>query len=128
VGKLEYPSQAEISELPRRHAMAVARQARLGDPYPLIGRLCHFLQFGGEPLCDDEIQFIVKALKGTAGKRSGDNLRKIEQYLIAAQVEGLVSDGMPKKAAVDEVMRQRDRSRRHVYKAIAAHKEKSRGG
>jgi hypothetical protein len=91
----------------------------------LIGRLRFFLHHGGEPLSDGETQFIVEALEATAGKRSADNLREIERFLIAEQVAGLMSEeGLLLKAAIEEVMRQRGRSRRHVFSALKAHKTK----
>jgi hypothetical protein len=93
--------------------------ARHGDPHPLIGRLHVHLQ-GGEPLSDGELQFIVEALEATAGKRSADNLRELERILIAEQVEALTSEGMLQKEAIDEVMRQRGRSRRHIFSALKA--------
>jgi hypothetical protein len=44
--------------------------------------------------------------------------------LIAEQVEDL-SKSMSQKQAVEEVMRQRGRSRRHVFNALKAHRAKS---
>jgi hypothetical protein len=110
---------------PGWYAELVVDAARRGDPYPLIGHLQFCLQ-SGKPLSDGEIQFIVAALEATAGKRSADNLRKTERFLIAEQVEGLMRDeGRTQKAAIDEVMRYRGRSRRHVYSALKARKGKS---
>jgi hypothetical protein len=100
-------------------------EARLGNPYPLIGRLDFCLQTG-ELISDDEIRFIEAALKATGGKRAADNIRKIEQYLIAEQVQGFMNEErMSQKAAIDEVMRRRGCSRRHVYRALKARKGKS---
>jgi hypothetical protein len=113
-----------VAKKPRSFADFALDAARRGDPYPLIGRLNACLQ-GGEPLSDDEISFIVGALEATAGKLGADNLREIEQVLIAEQVEWLTNGGMPQKNAISEVMRQRGRSRRHVFNALKAHKAKS---
>jgi hypothetical protein len=96
-------------------------EAQRGYPYPLIGRLTNALR--GSGLSDDEIQFIVEALEATEGKRGTDRLREIEQMLIAEQVEEL-SKSMSQKEAIEEVMRQRDRSRRHVFNALKAHRAK----
>lgn len=68
-------------------------------------------------LSDGEIQFIVEALETTGGKHQADHLRDIEKMLIAEQVEDLKS-GMKPKQAIEEVMRQRGRSRRHIFTAI----------
>ena len=107
-------------ELFARFALDAAQH---GDPYPLIARLHVSLQWG-KPLSDGELRFIIEALEATAGKRCADNLRKVEQMLIAEQVEGLTNDGMPQKKAISEVMRQRGRSRRHVFNALKAYKTK----
>jgi hypothetical protein len=105
-------------------------EAKQGHPEPLIGRLRFFLQHGGEALSDGEIQFIMDALQATAGPRSADNLRKVEQFLIASHVERLTKEGngdgkpLPRKAAVAEVMSQRHRSERHVKSALSAQGKK----
>jgi hypothetical protein len=104
---------------PGWYAGFVLEEARLGNPHPLIGRLIACLQ-GSKTLSDGEIQFIVGALEATAGKRSAASLRGIEQILITEQVEALMSDGMPQKEAIGEVMRQRGRSRRHIFSALKA--------
>ena len=109
-------SPAKYQELLARSAVSAAR---LGDPYPLIGRL-HFCLQTGEPLSDDEIHFIVDALKATIRKPGTDNLRKIERFLITERIEGLKRGGMKQEAAITEVMRRRGRSRRHVYNALKA--------
>ena len=105
------------------------KEAKLGNPGPLIARLSSALQGHGH-LSDCEYWFIIEALEATGGKRQADVLRKIEQMLIAEQVEGLITEeGMKPKQAIDTVMRDRKRSRRHVYTALKAHnKVKSRSG
>jgi hypothetical protein len=118
-----------VEKPPSPYAKFVLEEAKRGDPAPLIGRFRFFLQCGGEPLSDGEIQFIVEALEETAGKRSDRNLRKVEQALITMQVEHLMSKGKPLKAAIYEVMQHRGRSRRHVFKALAEYKKgKNRDG
>jgi hypothetical protein len=92
-----------------KHAI---EEAKRGDPGHLIGRVLNRVR-----LSDGEIQFIVEALEATGGKRQADQLRDIEKMLIAEQIEDLKS-GMKSKQAIEEVMRQRGRSRRHVFTAI----------
>jgi hypothetical protein len=82
----------------------------------------------GERLSTDEIKFITDALEATAKKAGADYLREVEQFLIASQVEGLVAEGMPQKVAIDKVVRQRGRSRRHVYSALKARRVKAQPG
>jgi hypothetical protein len=108
---------------PGWYSAFVVDAARRGDPYPLIGRLRFLLHRGGVPLSDGEIEFIVEALEATSGKLGADNLRKIERELIAGQVEDLKAAGL-KKGVADQVARQRGRSRRHIFKALRAHKKK----
>lgn len=95
-------------------------EARRGDPYPLIGRLTHALQGN---LSDDEIRFVIEVVEATEGKYGADKLREIERTLIAGQVEDLKAAGV-KKGAADQVARQRGRSRRHIFDALKAHREK----
>jgi len=98
-------------------------EARLGNPYPLIGRLnACLLQ---DALSDGELRFIVEALEATTKKHGADSLRGIEKILIAGQVEDLTTEGARQKEAVDEVMRRSGRSRRYVFNAIRSSKPKS---
>jgi hypothetical protein len=93
-------------------------EALRGDPYPLIGRLrC------GARLSDGEMRFIVEALEATENKYGSAKLRELEAMLIAQQVEDL-SKSMSQEKAVEEVARQRGRSRRHVFTALKAHRAK----
>lgn len=110
-----------MAKKPGAFARFALDEAQRGDPYPLIGRLTNVLQ--GSGLSAGEIRFIVEALEATEGKRGTDKLREIEQMLIADQVEDL-SKSMSQKEAIEEVMRQRDRSRRHVFNALKAHRAK----
>jgi hypothetical protein len=108
--------------LPRGwYADYVVREARLGNPAPLIARFENFLQLRRHPLSRGEIDFIIEALEATEKKRAKDNLRQIERMLIAAQVEDMIASGTPRKAAIEAVAVQRDRSIRHVEKAIPDH-------
>ena len=111
-------------------AKSALNEARLGNPGHLIARLSNALQTSNQPLTDAEYWFVIEALEATGGKRHADELRKIEQYLIASQVEGFMTEnGITKKQAVDSVMRHRGRSRRHVYTALKLHnKVKGRSG
>jgi hypothetical protein len=97
------------------------REARQGNPWPLIGRLR-----SGMALTEAERDLVAEALEAKAGKRGSDLVRRAEAALIARQVEVLAASGMKIEAAVEEVAKQRDRSRRHVYNAIAVNRK--RGG
>jgi hypothetical protein len=119
VAKQKQLDEPLVARYPKWYDDFVLDEARHGHPYPLIARLEMFLRNGGEPLTDGEIQFVVKTLEATARKRGKDQLRKAERALIALQVKHLTSEGKPLKAAIDQVMHQRRRSRRHVFKAIA---------
>jgi hypothetical protein len=101
-------------------------EARQGNPHPLIGRL-NFLRHSGGPLSAGEFRFITEALEKTATKRAADNLREVEKMRIGEHVEDCLRSGMPLKVAVEEVMRQYDCSRRHVFAALKAYKGKSEG-
>ena len=115
------PADAKLP--PGWYAQHALEEAKRGDPGHLIGRLLNRRR-----LTDDEIQFIVDVLEKTGGKRQADQLREIEQFLIASQVEDLMKDGTKKEAAITEVMRWRERSRRHVFNALKAYRGKSRRG
>ena len=115
------PADAKLP--PGWYAKHALEEAKRGDPGHLIGRLLNRRR-----LTDDEIQFIVDVLEKTGGKRQDDQLREIEQFLIASQVEDLMKDGTKKEAAITEVMRWRERSRRHVFNALKAYRGKSRRG
>ena len=98
------------------------KEAKLGNPGHLIGRF-----LSRKTLSDGEIQFIVKALEATGGKRQADELREIEQFLIAEQVEGFMTEnGLKQEAAIKAVMDWRGRSRRHVFNALKAYRAKRR--
>jgi hypothetical protein len=106
------PADAKLP--PGWYAKYALEEAKRGDPSQLIGRLLSRRQ-----LTDYEIQFIVEVLEKMGGKRQADRLRKIEQMLIAEQVEELIEDGMKKEAAIKKIGEYRGRSRRHVFKAIS---------
>lgn len=110
---------------PFNYAEFSINAARRGDPYPLIGRFHNAVRASRHPLSDEELRFIDDAIEGTGGKAGADSLRSTEQFLIARQVEELIANGKPKKVAVDEVGRYRNRSRRHVYAALKAQREAS---
>jgi hypothetical protein len=97
------------------------REARQGNPWPLIGRL-----HSGVVLSAAERDFLAEALEARAGKRGADLIRRAETALIAQQVEELHGGGMKMETAVHTVAKQRRRSPRHVYNAIATAK-RSRG-
>jgi hypothetical protein len=109
-----------VAYYPKWYDDFVLYEAQHGHPDPLISRLSIFLQNGGEPLTKGEIEFVVKTLRATTRKRGKDELRKVEQFLIASGVESLVKEGKPRKAAIAEVMSQRHRSERHVKSALSA--------
>jgi hypothetical protein len=101
-------------------AMYAAARARAGDPYPLIGNLLFALARAGNPLSDDEVIFIREALEATAGKQTHADLRERGLWLIARQVDGLIDDdGYEPKDAVNEVIRHRRRSLRHIRTALS---------
>lgn len=117
-----------MAKLPTgRFAKFALKEAKLGNPAPLIARLMSALQRSTSPLSDAEIWWIREALEATGGKRYADNLREIEQMLIAEQVEGYKDEGMKPKKAVGTVMDERERSRQHIYNAISAYKKRRRG-
>ena len=108
------PPVTKVRPPPGWYAKYALEEAKRGDPSQLIGRVLNRVR-----LSDDEIQFIVEALEATGGKRQADRLRKIEQMLIAEQVEELINTGIKKEAAIRAIADYRGRSRRHVFKAIA---------
>ena len=97
-------------------------EAKRGNPGPLIGRFLNHSQLSG-----DETRFIIEALESTGGKRQADELREIEQFLIAEQVEDFMTEnGLKQEAAIKAVMDWRGRSRRHVFNALKAYRAKRR--
>jgi hypothetical protein len=82
------------------------------------------LQCSSRPLSDAETWWIREALEATGGKRHVDNLREIEQMLITEQVEGLTEEMGKQEAAIEEVIRQRGRKRRHIFQALKAYRAK----
>jgi hypothetical protein len=111
--KFQPPSQAALDE-------ALARNARLGNPDPLILRL------RDSALSPAIVEVIVEALESLRGKGYRDVLRRIEQTQIARQIEHLVRKGVKQEAAVADVRKLRNCSRAHIYNAIRA--DKRRGG
>jgi hypothetical protein len=102
-------------------------EAELGNPAPLIARLIIALQHSTRPLSDAEIWWIREVIEATGGKRWANNLREIEQMLITEQVEDLTKEMGKQESAIEEVMRQRARSRQTIFTAIKAHKARRRG-
>jgi len=96
-----------------------AREAKQGNPAPLIG----YLQ-SGRALSPSAIEVIVEALEAKRGKRYRDRLRDAEQFLIAQLVENLVCSGWQKEAAIEKAHEVHGRSRRHIFKVIAANKRR----
>ena len=104
---------------PELYSNVCAGEAQRGNPGPLIG----YLQ-SGRSLSPAAIKVIVEALEAKRGKRYRDKLREVEQFLIAAQVERLVREkDIKQEAAIETVVQERNRSRRHVYSAMKAHKQ-----
>ncbi len=102
---------------------AVAR-AKVGDPYPLIGRMLNALE-GRVRLSPEEILLVRDALEATAGKEAG--LRDLEKRLIAHQVDGMIDNaGYGSKDAVAEVKRRRGRSVRTIRTAISKYGKQRR--
>jgi hypothetical protein len=124
VVKKDHPlDEPLVATYPKWYDDFVLYEAQHGHPDPLAARLIGFLQNGGEPLTKGEVEFVVKTLMATGRKRGKDELRKAERQLIAMQVKGLTKEKkLPLKAAIDEVMRYRRRSKRHVQSALSASK------
>ena len=95
------------------------REARQGNPGPLIARVMEVLQ---GRLTDGEFRFIVEALEATESKQTRARLRDLEKWLIAHQFDGLVDEeGMTPAQAMDAVKKNRDCSVRTIRTALKAH-------
>lgn len=98
------------------------KQARQGDPGPLIARLMTALQGSNNPLSDREYWFIVEALEATESKQTRARLRDLERWLTAHQFDSLVDEENMKPAqAMDAVKKSRGRSVRHIRAALKAY-------
>jgi hypothetical protein len=93
-----------------------AREAKLGNPGPLIG----YLRSGGvrTPAID---QAVFELLERTEGERARNNRKILQQTRIALEVEGLVADGDAKnqKEAISIVRTKRKIPTRTIERAIA---------
>ena len=95
------------------------REARLGNPGPLISQL----QTGSElgPL---ERDYLIELLERDAGRRYYDRLREVEWFLIAAQVDRRVREGEKQESVICDVMEKRNCGRTTIFKALAAYRTK----
>jgi hypothetical protein len=106
-------------------ARNAAHEAKAGNVWPLMGRV------GGVPddyLSPDERKFLCDLLEKNDGPRGKAEIKRIEKFLIRSQVEGLAPKKYSKrsknlKAAVSEVMSDRDRSRSFIFEALKESKK-----
>ena len=97
-----------------------AEEAAHGNPYPLIGQVLVALQHSATPLSTNQILAVRKTMEATASSQTKAGLRRLERELLALAVDRRVDDdGTKQEFAIEEVSKARDRSVRHIRKALA---------
>jgi hypothetical protein len=97
-----------------------AREVRDGKPDSLI---FHLQNGGALGLGAAEVQLLIELLEAKRGKQYRDQLRDVEQFRIAQQVDSLVREGVKTEAAVLEVATEHRCSARHVYDVMKAKRQ-----
>jgi hypothetical protein len=111
---------ARIAADPDWYAKYAAAEADRGNPYPLIGQILVALQHSAAPLSVDQVSAVRKAMETTASSQTKAELRRLERKLLALAVDRRVDDdGTKQEFAIDEVSKARNRSVRHIRKALA---------
>jgi hypothetical protein len=100
-------------------AAYVLREAKLGNTEPLAG----YLSSGG-PVTAEQRKFLGELLRRVKGERGKDELRGLEKRLIAHDVKDFIEQGLRPKAAINEVMKLRGRSRATIYAALRESKKR----
>jgi hypothetical protein len=102
-------------DIAARHAID---EARKGHFAPLAGRV-----WAGVVLTLEERKIIAAALEQVEGKRGKAQRRRFEKEFVLWRVEELAQGGLPREAAVQQVMNERGRSRGFVFGTLQAAKE-----
>jgi hypothetical protein len=106
----------------------VLSEARAGNLSPLIARI------SSRKLTDPEWKFLIDFLERHQSKRDKAELRELEQDLIRARVEGLITgEGEPEErikpeAAIAQVMQERERGRSTIFNAMRNSKKRGSKG
>jgi hypothetical protein len=90
-----------------------AREARLGNPWPLLERFQ-----SGRRLTRDERRVIEQLLAESCGRRGGAFNEDLKGICARGYVEMVLAEGKSKKAAVAQLESKYDISRRSVYNLL----------